>query len=340
MKKRKTLKKNLFHKLFIKFCRKIGYEIIDQGNYEVVTSEKKLNENISLLGKKSITAPTGKINITRKVKNLHIILRTCLLDEMLAQKKQRLFQEKKLEYVFRTLKSICNSVDLFKKDYPHFEIKITVLETRSEQDQIEKLKNFINTLNQKIYFETTNLEDFKNKIKNINSIKFFSYMSNVYNSFNIAKRENYDLIYFVDDDYLHKKNFINELIFTYEKISSITEKELFLCPADYPFLYFKPENTYILLGEKYHWRRVKESLCTFLTSKKMIEKNWDHLIKLVNNFNDPFEKPLHEIFENELCFSPIPSLSVHCANINSIFGIPPNINCEEIWNEADWNKEK
>ncbi len=47
----------------------------------------------------------------------------------------------------------------------------------------------------------------------------------------------------------------------------------------------------------------------------------------------PFEKPLHRIYEEELCISPIPSLAVHFTNINSIFGLSPNVDWEKIWEE-------
>ena len=33
------------------------------------------------------------------------------------------------------------------------------------------------------------------------------------------------------------------------------------------------------LGQKYHWRKVNETLCTFLTSKKIIEKYWDKYVR-------------------------------------------------------------
>ena len=50
----------------------------------------------------------------------------------------------------------------------------------------------------------------------------------------------------------------------------------------------------------------------------------------------PFEKPLHKIFEKELCISPIPSLAVHCTNINSIFwNLSPNIDWNKIWEENE-----
>ena len=45
-------------------------------------------------------------------------------------------------------------------------------------------------------------------------------MSNIHKSLLIAKNQCNDLVYFVEDDYLHKQDAINEMIFTYERISS------------------------------------------------------------------------------------------------------------------------
>ena len=47
----------------------------------------------------------------------------------------------------------------------------------------------------------------------------------------------------------------------------------------------------------------------------------------------PFEKPLHDIYEKELCISPIPSLALHFTNVNSIFGLSPNVNWKEVWDQ-------
>ena len=72
----------------------------------------------------------------------------------------------------------------------------------------------------------------------------------------------------------------------------------------------------------------KRLLCTFLSSKKVIERNWEKL-QVCKFEHYPFEKPLHEIYEKELCISPIPSLAVHLTNINSIYGISPNIDLKK-----------
>jgi len=42
---------------------------------------------------------------------------------------------------------------------------------------------------------------------------------------------------------------------------------------------------------------------------------------------------LHEIYQNEYCLSPIPSLAIHFTNINSIFGLSPAKDWKKIWDE-------
>ena len=75
------------------------------------------------------------------------------------------------------------------------------------------------------------------------------------------------------------------------------------------------------------------SLYVPLTSKKIVEKYWEKYISMCQKEHAPFEKPLHEIYNKELCVSPIPSLAVHFTNINSIFGLSPNVDWEKIWEE-------
>ena len=125
------------------------------------------------------------------------------------------------------------------------------------------------------------------------------------------------------------------MIFTYERITSQLNKEIVLCPTDYPYLYAKADITQIFLGHKYHWRKVNETLCTFLTSRLMIEKYWNKYISICEKEHAPFEKPMHEIYEKELCISPIPSLAIHLTNVNSIFGLSPNADWKKTWDENE-----
>ena len=92
MKKQDNITKiNFLKKIFIKICRIFGYEIIDQSNFSMPTSNKYLNENLSVQGKKSIIIPLGETKISRKVHSLTIIFRSCTNINMLTQNKKRLF---------------------------------------------------------------------------------------------------------------------------------------------------------------------------------------------------------------------------------------------------------
>ena len=67
----------------------------------------------------------------------------------------------------------------------------------------------------------------------------------------------------------------------------------------------------------------------------MIKKYYDKLKTMCHFEHYPFEKPLHEIYKNEHCFSPIPSLALHYTNINSNYGISPNENLNKLWSENE-----
>ena len=158
-------------------------------------------------------------------------------------------------------------------------------------------------------------------------------MSNIHKAFLVAKNQCKDLIYFVEDDYLHQRDAIDEMIYAYERISSQTSRELILCPSDYPYLYTKIDSTNIFLGSNKHWRVVDETLCTFLTSKKILDKHWNKLISMCQFEHYPFEKPLHDIYKSEYCLSPIPSLAIHLTNVNSTYGLSPTLDWRKVWEE-------
>ena len=340
MKKQNSqIRTNFFKKIFIKICRIFGYEIIDQSNFYVPTQEKKLDENLNIQGKKSITLPLGETRISRKVSALTVIFRSCTGINMLTQNKKRLFNENKSEYTFRSLNSIIKSLNQAKAALPKIEFDIIVIDHNSEKNDIEQMKKQLDKSNLKNSIILLNVNEFVNNIKSINAKNEkvtenqISNMSNIHKSLLVAKDQCNDLVYFVEDDYLHQLDSIYEMIFTYERISSQMNRELFICPTDYPYLYTKADTTNIFLGSSKHWRKVEETLCTFLTSKIILQKYWKKFISMCQFEHYPFEQPLHDIYKSEYCLSPIPSLALHCTNINSVFGLSPNMNWKKIWEE-------
>ncbi len=327
MKKINNQVKNSFvKKKLIQICRFFGYEIIDQNSFEVPSLNKKLDENLSIIGKKSINIPLGEVKITRKVKSLSVYLRTCSKVNLWNQNKKRIFECSKSEYSIRSLFSILKSLSYAKKSLENVNLELIIIDDNSDKDFLEVLNSIIKKFDIKSSLLNLNKNEFKNVTRDSN-------FASILKSYNHAKASAEDLIYFVEDDYIHEEIAIQEMLLTYERISSQIKKEIIIFPVDYPFLYAQNTPTYILLGNNKHWRKTDQSLATLLVSKEMLINYWNNFYEFATVVTDPAEKPLHEIYEKEACFSPIPSLALHCTNINSIYGLSPNIDWKRIWEE-------
>jgi len=331
MKAQKKIRNHFLKKIFIRLCRLFGFEIIDQSTLEIPTKNKQINEILSEPNIKSITIPMGEIKITRKIVSLDIFFKFCTTTNIVSQNKDRLFSNEKYEYTLRSLLSILRSIENSKKYFKNLKIKIFLLNGGCEKNILSKIENIFNKFNTDFQIinvlENSDIQIIDNNVsENIKSV-----LLNIYKSFEITKKNSIDLVYYVEDDYLHDEDAFTEMLFSYEKFSSIIKSEIILCPVDYPYLYNKFENTKIVLGNKKHWRIVEESLLTFLTSKEIIIKYWNLLSFMTKKYSQPFEKPLHEIYKKEYCFSPIPSLATHLTNINSIFGLSPMVDWVKIW---------
>ena len=100
------MKKSIIKKLFIKLSKVLGYELIDQSDFKSPTLQKELNEDLSIINKKSIVLPLGEVKITKKVNSVLIIFRTNTDIEIWDQNKKRLFEEPKIKYSLRALNSL------------------------------------------------------------------------------------------------------------------------------------------------------------------------------------------------------------------------------------------
>ena len=318
-------------KLFIKLIKLLGYEVIDQNRFSSPTLNKRLNEDLSIFNKKSIILPLGEVKISRKVNSLLIILRINTEVEIWDQNKKRLFEQPKIEYSIRSLNSLLKSIKFCEKKYTNLKIKTILIDDNSTEKNLIKIRNLIKDENIEIL--QLDHKKFKSEIKEQKNKETYSNLASLKQSFEIGKDQGEDLIFFLEDDYLHFETMVEEMIATYERIASQVGEDIFMCPSDYPYLYMNNENTNILIGNKRHWRTVNQTLCTFLTSKKLLVKYWEKFENTCRDRHDPFEKYLNEIYKKEICLSPLKSLSLHLTNVNSSYGLSPFINFEELWNE-------
>ena len=329
------MKKNIIKKIFIKLCRIIGYEIIDQNNFVSPTLDKELNKDLSILNDKSIVLPLGEVKISRKVKSILVLFRTNSNIEIWDQNKKRLFELPKIEYTLRSLSSLLKSINFCKEKYPTVKIKLLIIDDNTNEANLIKIKNLTSKNDLDTNISKVNHDKYKKLIKEQKNEQTFSNLASLLCCYEIAKENTDDLVFFVEDDYLHFEPMVEEMIASYERISSQINKDIFMCPADYPYLYMNNQKTNILIGNKRHWRTVNESLCTFMTSKKLIDKYWNNFYKTCLDRHNPFEKYINEIYKNEICISPLKSLSVHFTNVNSSYGLSPFIDYKKLWKESE-----
>ena len=327
------MKKSIIKKLFIKLSKILGYEIIDQSDFSSPTLQKELNEDLSIINEKSIVLPLGDVKITKKVSTILTVFRTNTDIEIWDQNKKRLFEEPKIEYSIRALKSLIKSINFSKSKYPNIKFKTIIVDDKSKEENLNKIKKLIDESGLDINITPLNHEKYKDTIKQQKNDQTFSNLASLLQSFELGKEHGEDLVFFVEDDYLHFEPMMEEMIASYERIASQVNKDIFMCPTDYPYLYMNNEKTNILIGNKRHWRTINQTLCTFMTTKSLLNKYWDNFYNTCLDRNDPFEKHLNEIYTKEFCISPLKSLSLHLTNVNSSYGLSPFINYKKLWDE-------
>ena len=318
-------------KLFIKICKILGFEIIDQNRFISPTLNKELNDDLSILNKKSIILPLGEVKITRSVSSILIVIRVNTEVEVWDQNKKRLFEYPKIDYSIRSINSLISSIDFCQMKYPNLNIKTIIVDDHSTDKNLDKINNVIN--GKKIEIVSLNHEKYVTRIKKQKTNETFSNLASLLQSFEIGRDNGDDLIFFTEDDYLHSQTMLQEMIASYERIASQVGKDIFMCPSDYPFLYMNNEKTNILIGSNRHWRTINKTLCTFLTSKKLLNDYWESFLKTCEDRHDPFEKYINKIYEKEICISPMKSLSLHLTNVNSSYGLAPFVNYKKLWDE-------
>ena len=248
----KTYKKGFLRKLLIKICRLLGYELIDQADMTFITSLNK--ENASIGGKKSITLPLGEIRIKRKIRSLDIILKTCTGVNLVSQNKNRIFEHKKSEYTFRTINSLLKSLRKSEQNINNIDYRVIIIDSGSSKEDKVTMREILEKSKFKFNFIELNLSDYLQRIKVIKKnnsqieSNMKSTMASIIKSFEISKNFD-DLVYFVEDDYIHSDDCISEMLSVYEKFSTIFEDEVFIVPVDYPYLYQKNQSTNVLIGQ-------------------------------------------------------------------------------------------
>jgi hypothetical protein len=148
-----------------------------------------------------------------------------------------------------------------------------------------------------------------------------------FKQFEYCKNSTADLVYSVEDDYLHCTEAIQEMIFTYEYLKSYyrLEKELCLFPFDNPEDY-EPNQIYpgrVFRTPTRHWKEGIWTTFTMMTTPQVFQHHWKIFEKLSLQYKpfaigDNIDELVDEgstignIWKNHVIrVNPIPSLALH-----------------------------
>lgn len=185
-----------------------------------------------------------------------------------------------------------------------YDINFVVLDDHSTQDLFPRLEHVFSK--SRYPYTLINLEQ---EGYNHSALKQFEY----------CRDSKADLIYSVEDDYLHCESAIPEMLENYSIFKRNLGKEVCIYPFDMPDDY-EPrhmEPCYVVHGTKRHWKTGAWTTNTMMCSPQVFRDHWSLFEKLATQYS-PITYAVHE--GNTICsiwrnhvprFSPIPSLALH-----------------------------
>lgn len=127
-----------------------------------------------------------------------------------------------------------------------------------------------------------------------------------------------DLVYLIEDDYLHEPGALTEMLFDHAQFSKNLGRPVAINPFNDPDNY-RPTHmmpSRIAQGSRRHWRTSDWTLCTLLVPSEVVRTHWSAFEKLARLYEKGFGitegNTLSPIWNSDVVlFAPIPSLALH-----------------------------
>jgi len=236
--------------------------------------------------------------------SIEVILRTCDIANVHNDFRVRYANMPKAELLKGCFKSLINSC-LDIKD-----LKLTVLDDNSTLPTVEWLNETLQQSN--LQYEFVQLSG-------------KGYNNSAYEQWMRCRDSTYDIVYSVEDDYLHCNSAIKEMIDSFKLFEERLERDdIVLYPFDEPTEYNPPQRQdFIVHGSNRHWRTGIFTTHVMMTKPKIFQRYWNLFEILALKYNGDYLNPRTEHYEEAntiwniwkdnkvLRFNPIPSLALH-----------------------------
>lgn len=168
----------------------------------------------------------------------------------------------------------------------------------------------------------------------IDSGKFGNFIS----QYEWIKRQDYDYVYCVEDDYLHTENAIKDMVDMIDHLKTFKDSEYAIFPFNCAHRYNEFRSlypSYIVKGPNQYWRSNLHSTHTFFVSKVVFDKYDDIMKKQAYTWatNGALEDTtINNIWRSEdvILFTPLQSLAYHLADKTQEDTL---YNWKQLWND-------
>lgn len=160
--------------------------------------------------------------------------------------------------------------------------------------------------------------------------------------FDAGRGSSADLVYFVEDDYLHYPTAIEEMVNAYRLFKRNLGTEVAIHPYDDPdnYLPLFIDECRVVLGKNRHWRTNKYSTFTFMCNPEIVRKFWSRFYTVATEYMTEWGEKneiqegttINHIWRWEVkLFTPIPSVALHMGYERQL---DPFIDWKSLWDSV------
>lgn len=252
---------------------------------------------------------------------IDIVLRTCDRGNVHTDWRVRYCQQPKNLLLLGCLRSLVRSCNQLINHTP----TITVLDDHSSAKTVNEIKSILSECG------------FNTKFV---ALEQRGYNNSCYQQYSYCRDSTADVVYAVEDDYLHLPSALQEMCDTYNIFRGrMPDSDLAIYPFDDPVHYKFPFTSFLVHGSARHWRKNFYTTGVFMVSPSLIKKHWNLFEAFALKYNGNYlesrkehideANTLNKIWENEaVLFSPVPSVALHMQFDDQR---DPNINWVQWW---------
>lgn len=236
---------------------------------------------------------------------LQVVLRTHDKRDVHVDWRKRYHDIPKPQLILGCVKSLVRSIQAAQQ----VQVELTVLDDHSRTDTVDAIKSMIGCLPHAEFVSLTEQ----------------GYNHSAHQQWLRCRDSDADLIYSVEDDYLHCESAIQEMTDSWQLFSSrLHRDDIVLYPFDEPGEYNPPSRPdFVVHGSSRHWRTGIFSTNVIMTRPQLLRDHWSLFETLALKYNGDYLNPRTEHYEESntiwniwrnnqaMRFNPIPSLALH-----------------------------